>query len=33
MGKIALNMNLADLLVAADSERCGRFRKDLRGSV
>lgn len=33
MEKIALNMNLADLLVAADSERCERFREDIRGSV
>lgn len=33
MEKIAFNMNLADLLVAADSERCERFRKDLRDSV
>lgn len=33
MEKIALKMNSADLLVAADSERCERFRKDVRGSV
>lgn len=33
MEKIALNMNLTDLLVAADSEGCERFRKDIRGSV
>lgn len=33
MENIALNMNLADSLVAADSEGCERFRKDVRGSV
>lgn len=33
MEKIALNMNLADLLVAADSEGCEIFSKNIRDSV